>query len=55
MHSISPDRYEQDVFPVHLVQRLQVIDGGDQAGQARPLARWILRDGKLVCHWNVKK
>ncbi|MGK7908470.1 MAG: hypothetical protein AB4040_14780 [Synechococcus sp.] len=55
MYSLSPDRNELDGYPVHPVQRLQVIDGGKQTEQAQPLARWILRDGKLICQWNVKQ
>ena len=53
MYSISLARNEQDVLPVHLVQRLQVIDGGKQTEKDRPRARWILCDGQLVCHWEI--
>ena len=53
MYSISTDRHEQDMH-VHLVQRFQVIEGGKQTEQTRPLAKWVFRGGKLVCKWNVK-
>ena len=55
MYSLSPDRNELDGYPVHLVQRFQVIDGGKQTEPAPTLAKWILRDGKLICQWNVKQ
>ena len=55
MYSLSPDRNELDGYPVHLVQRFQVIDGGKQTEPAPTLAKWIRRDGKLICQWNVKQ
>ena len=54
MYAISPDLHEPDM-PLHLVQKFQVIEGGNQTEKAPLRAKWIVCDGKLVCQWNVKQ
>ena len=54
MYAISPDRHEPDM-PAHLVQRFQLIEGGQLTEQASSIAKWVFRDSKLVCQWNVKR